>query len=49
MEKEKQIISNIEDILLNVARASNEVSNSDLQGIAMVKAQEIYDMVKEEE
>ena len=38
----------IEDILLEFAGLYNEVTTSDLQGIAIVKADEIIKMVKAE-
>ena len=37
----------IEDILLNFASLYNEVTTSDLQGIATVKANEIIKLIKE--
>ena len=36
----------IEDILLEFANLYNQVTTSDLQGIAMVKAEEIIELVK---
>lgn len=40
-------INIIEDKILDVARMYNQISNSDLQGIATVKAKEIYDLIKD--
>lgn len=39
-------VTEIENILLDFAELYNEVTTSDLQGIAMVKAWEIYKLVK---
>ena len=41
--------SQIEDIILEVAPLYQELTTSDLQGIAMVKAKEIINLVKESE
>ena len=38
--------SRIEDVILEVAPLYQELTTSDLQGIAMVKAQEIINLVK---
>ena len=40
--------SQIEDVLLEFAPLYNDVTTSDLQGIAMVKSKEILDLVKAE-
>ncbi len=40
--------SRIEDILLDFASLHNEVTTSDLQGIAMVEAQKIIKLVRED-
>lgn len=45
-EKEKRkIISKIEDDILEVANLKNDVTTSDLQGISMAKAKEIYNLL----
>ena len=51
MNKKELVISQTEDILLNLARLykHNDITNSDLQGIATVKAQELYDLIKQPE
>lgn len=38
----------IEDKILEVANLFNDLCTSDLQGVAYVKAKEIYDLIKEE-
>jgi len=44
--REKRIlISNIEDKILEVADLRDELTRSDLQGVATVKAHEIYDLL----
>jgi hypothetical protein len=40
--------SKIEDVLLEFAPLYNETTTSDLQGVAMVKSQEILNLVKAE-
>ena len=44
-----ELKNQIEDILLDFADTSQEVTRSDLQGIATVKAQEIINIVNEVE
>ena len=47
MLSNQQILENdIEEILLEVANLYNEVTTSDLQGIATVKAKEIIKLVR---
>jgi hypothetical protein len=48
-EKEKQRLRwEIDEKILEVANLYNEVTTSDLQGIASAKSQEIVDLVKKE-
>jgi len=44
----QQLKWNISDKILDVANLYNEVTTSDLQGIAEVKSKEIVDLVKDE-
>lgn len=47
MESPTPLTLRIEDILLDFASLYDDVSTSDLQGIAMIKAREIIKLVKE--
>ena len=42
----KETLREIEEDILEVANLYNEVTTSDLQGLAMAKAREIYKLIK---
>jgi hypothetical protein len=48
MKKSEQLRWDIEEGILEIANTYNEVTTSDLQGMATAKAQEIINMVKSE-
>ena len=45
MDKIQELKNTISDKILEVARLSNEVDNSDLQGIAEVEAENIINLI----
>ena len=48
MNEEQELLFIVEEKILEVANLYNEVTTSDLQGIATVKAQEIIKIIKGE-
>lgn len=49
MTKEEQLESKVQDILLKFALLFNELTTSDLQGAAIVKAKKIIEVIKNKE
>ena len=45
-KKDRLILSKIEDILLDFARLNDNLTNSDLQGIATAEAKKILKLIK---